>query len=257
MKLSLGCRSPNRIKGDEKMIDLAIMLSKDESNEDKVKKQCSNCKWRSYEDITQQMICNNHWSENLNPIIDGSDTCERFELDRNIFWTNHKKYFGKPLKVGDRSCRNHGGRPLCEGNRTFRYRKKIERMKEEERIMRRKDILDKIFEKMAYYLGCYGEESNVAPVDRDRLMKALCNEIGFNYTWNPVWIRVKDRLPEDETLCLVTRKPVDCNLVKYGQVELDYWLVDECGIGRWLKFSSEWETTAWIPLPKPYNGGCE
>lgn len=84
-----------------KMIDLATMLSKDESNEDKVKKQCSYCKWRLYEDITQQMICNNYWSENFKSIIDGSDTCIYFELDKNIFWTNNKKYFGKPLKVGN------------------------------------------------------------------------------------------------------------------------------------------------------------
>ena len=120
--------------------------------------------------------------------------------------------------------------------------------------MRRKDILDKIFEKMTYHLGCYCEESNVSPVDRDRFMKALCNEIGFSYKWKPTWIRVKDRLPEGETLCLVTRKPVDCNLFKHEQVELDYWRVDEKGIGGWLKFNSAWETTAWIPLPEPYKG---
>lgn len=120
--------------------------------------------------------------------------------------------------------------------------------------MRRKDILDKIFEKVNDHLGCYCENSDIAPVDRDRFLKALFNEIGFGYAWKPEWIPVTDILPEDKTLCLVTRKPVECNMIKGEQVELDYWRVDERGRGGWLKFNSEWEVTAWMPIPDPYEG---
>lgn len=120
--------------------------------------------------------------------------------------------------------------------------------------MRRKDILDKIFEKVNDHLGCYCENSDIAPVDRDRFLKALFKEIGFGYAWKPEWIPVTDILPEDKTLCLVTRKPVECNMIKGEQVELDYWRVDERGRGGWLKFNSEWEVTAWMPIPDPYEG---
>ena len=49
-----------------------------------------------------------------------------------IFGKEHRKqYYGS--KSIDPSCRNHGGCPWCEGNRLFKYQKKISKMKEEER----------------------------------------------------------------------------------------------------------------------------
>lgn len=120
--------------------------------------------------------------------------------------------------------------------------------------MRRKDILDKTFDKVVEYFGHYHDNDEVAFVDRDRFIAALYNEIGF-HSLEPAWIRVKDRLPEDKTLCLVTRKPVDGNMFTSEQVELDYWRVNERGTGGWLKFNSAWEVTAWMPIPDPYGGG--
>ena len=42
----------------------------------------------------------------------------------------HRKPFGKGYgnysKSIDMSCRNHGGCPWCEGNRTYKYRKRSE-----------------------------------------------------------------------------------------------------------------------------------
>lgn len=120
--------------------------------------------------------------------------------------------------------------------------------------MRRKDILDKTFDKVVEHFGHYLDNDEVAFVDRDRFIASLYNEIGF-HSLEPAWIRVKDRLPEGETLCLVTRKPVDGNMFTNEQVELDYWRVDERGRGGWLKFNSAWEVTAWMPIPDPYGGG--
>lgn len=43
----------------------------------------------------------------------------------------HRKPFGKGYgnypKSVDPACRNHGGCPVCEGNRTYSYRKMLER----------------------------------------------------------------------------------------------------------------------------------
>lgn len=121
--------------------------------------------------------------------------------------------------------------------------------------MRRKDILDKTYKKVVEHFGHYSDNDEVAFGDRDRFLKALFKEIGFGYAWKPEWIPVTDILPEDRTLCLVTRKPIECNMFKGEQVELDYWRVDERGRGGWLKFNSAWEVTAWMPIPDPYGGG--
>lgn len=50
-------------------------------------------------------------------------------LDKAIkYGKEHRKPYGKGYgnyaKSVDRSCRNHGGCSWCEGNRTYKYRKK-------------------------------------------------------------------------------------------------------------------------------------
>lgn len=52
-------------------------------------------------------------------------------LDKAI---EHGKEKRKPYKGGkaiDATCRNHGGCQWCQGNRTFKYRKRMLTIKEE------------------------------------------------------------------------------------------------------------------------------
>lgn len=125
--------------------------------------------------------------------------------------------------------------------------------------MRRKDILDKIFEKVVDHLGCYCEESNVAPIDRDRFMKALCNEIGFNYTWKPVWIPVTERLPETSDPVLVTyifhgdRLFTGAKIIREVATANYY---NEARFPHDCEFYYELvDVIAWMPLPEPYKVG--
>ena len=49
-------------------------------------------------------------------------------LDKAI---THKKEYRKPYygsKSFCRSCRNHGGCPVCEGNRKYKYKRKEQKM---------------------------------------------------------------------------------------------------------------------------------
>ena len=41
------------------------------------------------------------------------------------------KSYGNYAKAVDASCRNHGGCPWCEGNRTYKYRKYMTRIDKE------------------------------------------------------------------------------------------------------------------------------
>lgn len=43
---------------------------------------------------------------------------------------HRKEYYGS--KSFDRSCRNHGGCSVCEGNRKYKYTKKIQSMNSKE-----------------------------------------------------------------------------------------------------------------------------
>lgn len=48
----------------------------------------------------------------------------------------HNKERRKPYKGGkaiDKNCRNHGGCPWCLGNRTYKNRKRIEKMLDKEK----------------------------------------------------------------------------------------------------------------------------
>lgn len=54
-------------------------------------------------------------------------------LDKAI---QHGKERRKPYHGGkaiDRTCRNHGGCPWCEGNRLYRTKRENERLEEEEK----------------------------------------------------------------------------------------------------------------------------
>lgn len=53
-------------------------------------------------------------------------------LDKSIKHGKEKRKPYRGCKSFDRSCRNHGGCPVCEANRTHKYRKVIEKMKIEE-----------------------------------------------------------------------------------------------------------------------------
>lgn len=118
--------------------------------------------------------------------------------------------------------------------------------------MKRKDILNKTFDKVVEYFGHYRDDDDVAFVDRDRFIEALYNEIGF-HIWKPAWIPASKRLPNDDAMCLVTKKYVGENFDFTDQIEIDFWRADGKGSGKWLKFSSFWEVTAWMPLAEPYE----
>lgn len=49
-------------------------------------------------------------------------------LDKAIEHNKEHRRQYRGAKAIDKSCRNHGDCPYCQGNRTYRYRKNRERM---------------------------------------------------------------------------------------------------------------------------------
>lgn len=70
--------------------------------------------------------------------------------------------------------------------------------------------------------------------------------------YEPKWIPVTERLPEEEGLYLVT-----C-FNERPRLEVAWFYIDEEGFGY---FSCDWSdfdsVTAWMPAPEPYKGGEE
>lgn len=54
-------------------------------------------------------------------------------LDKAIASGKERRKPYRGAKAIDRSCRNHGGCPWCEGNRLHKYRAEVARMKLEEK----------------------------------------------------------------------------------------------------------------------------
>lgn len=54
-------------------------------------------------------------------------------LDKAIASGKEKRKPYTGAKAIDRTCRNHGGCPWCEGNRLHKYRAEVARMKLEEK----------------------------------------------------------------------------------------------------------------------------
>lgn len=52
-------------------------------------------------------------------------------LEKAIFHGKEKRKEYQGSKRFDRSCRNHGGCPWCEGNRLFKFKKANEQSKQE------------------------------------------------------------------------------------------------------------------------------
>lgn len=52
-------------------------------------------------------------------------------LEKAILYGKEKRKEYRGSKNFDRSCRNHGGCPWCEGNRLFKFRKNNEKSAEE------------------------------------------------------------------------------------------------------------------------------
>lgn len=79
------------------------------------------------------------------------------------------------------------------------------------------------------------------------------------------WIPVTERLPEEEVDVLVTRHFHSDNVLrKKGITEKYYVEVANRIDDEWVSYSDEYkirrhlhEVVAWMPLPKPWEGGAE
>ena len=106
-----------------------------------------------------------------------------------------------------------------------------------------------------------------ARLNNDALNMAIealkCSEIPNN------WIPCSERLPEEETDVLVTRKFLGCKDGSHGWNNhippSTYVEVAQYFNGEWTALSDEYKIArnrhtdpiAWMPLPEPYQGGGE
>lgn len=89
------------------------------------------------------------------------------------------------------------------------------------------------------------EDTGLAPEQIEELLsRESAPEIARSSRDNDIWIPVDERLPEDETMMLVT-----CQ-TKAGRRSVNRaWY----GAGCWHGMGSMSGVTAWMPLPEPYR----
>lgn len=99
------------------------------------------------------------------------------------------------------------------------------------------------------------------------MLKAVLYELTVMPSAQPQWIPVTERLPEEETDVLVTRKFLGCKDGSHGWNNhippTTYVEVAQYFDGEWTAFSDEYKVSrsrhtdpiAWMPLPTPWEGG--
>ena len=103
------------------------------------------------------------------------------------------------------------------------------------------------------------------PTERDSLIVAV--QKAFDALKGSEWVLCSERLPEEETDVLVTRKFLGCKDGSRGWNNhippTTYVEVAQYFNGEWTALSDEYKIArnrhtnpiAWMPLPEPYQGG--
>lgn len=121
-----------------------------------------------------------------------------------------------------------------------------------------KEFIDKLIselkEEHERCINRYGVVGGNKPAMEVKQCMVIVNELAEEYKVSEMptgWIPCSERLPKDDSMCLVT--------VEYssGRIEVDYGWFDRVGVS-WYVGMHEFRTTnvhAWMPLPAPYTEG--